>query len=174
MEGISIELISRESATEILSFEKENRTFFETMVPSRGNEYYETERFTSIIEELVQEQEQGICFMYLIRDGSGQMVGRVNLVSIVRDDIHTAEIGYRIGEKHNGKGYATNAIKLLVSEAFVTHGLQKLEAGTSPNNVGSQIALLKNGFRFIAKSSELIKVNDHFEESVLFERLREI
>lgn len=173
MQGISIELISRETATEILTFEKENRAFFETMVPSRGDEYYEPQQFTSIIEELIQEQVQGSCFMYLIRDESGQLVGRVNLFSVSRDEIHTAEIGYRIGEKHNGKGYATNAIKLLVSEAFATHGLQKLEAGTSPNNVGSQIALLKNGFRFVAKSSELIKVNEHFEESVLFERVRE-
>jgi ribosomal-protein-alanine N-acetyltransferase len=173
MQGISIELISRETATEILTFEKENRTFFETMVPSRGDEYYETQQFTSIIEELVQEQEQGSCFMYLIRDESGHMVGRVNLFSVSRDEIHTGEIGYRIGEKHNGKGYATNAIKLLVNAAFTTHGLQKLEAGTSPNNVGSQIALLKNGFRFTAKSSELVKVNGNFEESVLFERLRE-
>lgn len=171
MKNITIELVSKSNAKEILDFEKENRSFFESIVPSRGDQYYEINYFMNIINGIVEEQAQGLCYMYLIRNESGAMVGRVNLVSVVRGIFQKAELGFRVGKKHNGKGYGTRAVKLAIDEAFNQYDLHRIEAGTSPQNTGSQIVLIKNGFQFVGRAKEVIKVNNKWEDSLLFEKL---
>ena len=67
-------------------------------------------------KELLKEQEDAISSFYLIKDGSGIIVGRINLVDI--DPINgTAHVGYRIGEAFTQKGIANEALKLLVKLA---------------------------------------------------------
>lgn len=59
----------------------------------------------------------------------------------------TADIGYLIGDRSAwGKGYASQAIQLMVEYAFSDLGLSKLTAGCSQGNEGSRKALLKAGF----------------------------
>ncbi|MBS4537488.1 GNAT family N-acetyltransferase [Clostridium sp. D2Q-11] len=171
MEKITIELISRSNAIEVLEFERENRQFFESTLPSRGDKYYEEEFFMEIIEEIIEEQTEGQCYMYVIRNELGKVVGRVNLFSVVRGMFEKAEIGYRIGQKHNGKGYATKAVELAIDEGFNKYNLHRIEAGTSPNNIGSQIVLIKNGFQFIGRTRDVIRINNKWEDGILFERL---
>lgn len=84
---------------------------------ARNDNYYEFKSFTTIIKELTEEQEKGMTYMYLVKCSSGDIVGRVNLVSVVRGGFNKAELGYRVGEKHQGKGYATAAVKLALTEA---------------------------------------------------------
>jgi len=171
MENVTIELISSSNAKEIFDFEIENRNFFELGLPSRGDKYYEFDNFLDTINEIVEEQEKGLCYMYLIRNELSEMVGRVNLISIERGIFQKAELGYRIAKKYNGKGYATKAVKLVIDDAFNKYNLHRLEAGTCPDNIGSQIVLIKNGFQFIGRSKEVIMVNNKWEDSILFERI---
>lgn len=168
MTDLTIEIVSQANANEILEFEKENRDYFETFVPSRGDEYYEKDNFHKIINSIIEEQLQDLCYMYIIRNKEGEMVGRVNIVDITREECRKAELGYRIGRKHCGKGYATAAVKLAVTEAFGRHRIEQLEAGTSPTNIGSQIVLLKNGFEFVSRQEKVMQVNNRWEDSIHF------
>ncbi|MGE5591524.1 MAG: GNAT family N-acetyltransferase [Bacillota bacterium] len=65
-----------------------------------------------------------------------------------------AEVGYRIAKRHNGKGYATQALKLILDDAFGKYGLHAVEANTTPDNIGSQIVLIKNGFELVGRSRD--------------------
>jgi len=114
------------------------------MVLSRGDNYYDFNSFKNIINELVKEQ--GLIYMYFIMDDSVKIIGRVNLVSIIRGSFNKAELCYRIAEKCQGKGYATRAVKYVLDEAINKHKLHRIEAGTSTDNKGFQIVLIKNGF----------------------------
>jgi len=172
MGKITIEKISKSHAEELLKFEKENREFFEVNIPPRADEYYSLKNIEKILDEIVMEQEKGLCYMYLIRNKSKEIVGRVNLFSIVRGLFQKAEIGYRIGKKYNGLGYATKAVKLAINEAFNKYDLHRIEAGTSQNNIGSQVVLVKNGFEFIGRTRQVIKINEKWEDGILFERIK--
>jgi RimJ/RimL family protein N-acetyltransferase len=58
------------------------------------------------------------------------------------------DVGLIIGERRcHGKGYGTEAIKLVKRLAFDHLGLRKLTASCYSNNVGSARAFLKAGFR---------------------------
>ena len=109
--------------------------------------------------------------MYLIRNEKEELVGRVNLVSIARELFQKAEVGYRIGKEYNRKGYATEAVKLACKEGFEKYKLHRIEAGTSIKNIGSQIVLIKNGFEFIGRTRQVIKINGQWVDGILFERL---
>ena len=93
------------------------------------------------------------------------------MVSVIRSNLNNAEIGYRIGEEHQGKGYATYAVGLLLEEAEKTHKLHRIEAGTSHNNIGSQVVLVKNGFQFTGRNSKFIYQNGQWIDSINFEKI---
>jgi len=82
------------------------------------------------------------------------------------------ELGYRIGENHQGKGYASEAVRNLTKLAFDSYGIDYIQALTSPNNIASQIILIKNGFAFIKRIPNDVEVNGAFEDSIVFERVR--
>ena len=171
MTDISIKLLNQSDEAELFKFELENRAFFESMVLSRGDSYYDFNNFKTIMKEIIEEQEKGLIYMYLIMDDCGKIVGRINLVSIVRGCFNKAELGYRIAEKHQRKGYATSAVKFILAEAASKHKLHRIEAGTSHNNIGSQIVLIKNGFQFAGRYNKYIYQNGQWYDSINFEKI---
>lgn len=171
MGDIIVKLLEESDAEGLLKFELENRAFFNRILLARGDSYYELDNFKAIVKELTEEQENGLAYMYLVKDDSDKIVGRVNLVSIVKGNFNKAELGYRIGENQQGKGYATSAVKLVLEEAAYRYKLHRIEAGTSPDNIGSQIVLIKNGFQFTGRYNKYIYQNEKWHDSITFERI---
>lgn len=87
-----------------------------------------------------------------------------------------ADIGYLIGEKSCwGKGYATEAIGLILEFAFETLKLHRVEAGAYEQNIGSQKALLKNGFiqEGVFRKRKFLKTHDMYCDSYKYSVLKE-
>lgn len=150
---IYIERLNEQDAKELFAFECHNRTFFEHTVPARGDDYYSFGTFEIRHKELLKEQEDAISSFYLIKEGSGTIIGRINLVDI--DPINgTAHVGYRIGEAFTQKGIANEALKLLVNLAPELNVTQ-IHAKTTSDNIASQKVLVKNGFERISINEEI-------------------
>ncbi|MBK1813237.1 GNAT family N-acetyltransferase [Clostridium sp. YIM B02505] len=167
--GISIELVSENNAAEIYSFEIDNREYFEEILPSRGEEYYRPEVFEKIIKEIIEEQNRNECYMHIIRNEAGKMVGRINFFSIRGENIKTAELGYRIGENDDRKGYATEAVEIAIDKGFKEYNFKKIEAGTASDNIGSQRVLEKNQFVLVKKIEKHVQLNDKWIDSFIYE-----
>ena len=56
------------------------------------------------------------------------------------------EIGYGIGVRHQGKGYATMGVRLMLAEAFAQPNVAKIYATTRSDNLPSRRVLEKCGF----------------------------
>ncbi len=56
----------------------------------------------------------------------------LGLYDVARGHLQKAEIGYRVGQRHNGRGYATAAVALALAEAYGRLGLHRVEAFTAP------------------------------------------
>lgn len=142
---IKLEILQKKDAEPLFQFETENRAFFETMVPSRGNNYYLFDQFLRIMEELLSEQVDRKSFFYLIKDDeTSKIVGRINLVDVDWDN-KAVEIGYRIGEPYLKMGLATKALRLILKETKKMD-IRTIYAKTTHNNIGSQKVLENNGF----------------------------
>ena len=145
--NIHIEKLQETDAEPLFQFEVENRSYFRTMVPDRGDDYYHFESFKNKLDELLIEQAQGISTFYLIRDERFTILGRINLVDF--DVLNgKTELGYRIGEKYTGRGIASIALKLLLDEMCKNEDVNHISARTTTNNVASQKVLMKNGFTY--------------------------
>ncbi|WP_342512417.1 GNAT family N-acetyltransferase [Sporosarcina sp. FSL K6-1522] len=150
---ISIVRLQDRDAEELYRFEMENRRFFEEMVPSRGDGYYQFETFKIRHQDLLVEQQDERSEFYLIRDNSGNIVGRINLVDITNN---VAEVGFRVGKEYVGKGIGTTALNLLLKTAI---HVEKVIGKTTTNNIASQKTLEKNGFKQVYISDELFEMN---------------
>lgn len=154
---LTLELLSEDMADELLQFELDNRAFFESMIPGRGDDYYNPETFRAVLRGLIQERVEGTAFMYIIRNEEGQLAGRMNLVNI-DPETKTAEVGYRIGEAFGNRGYATEAVRLVLLEAAHLK-LRYVQASTIDINEASQSVLIKNQFQLIGRDPEQIEWN---------------
>ena len=171
MELIKIKLLTQMDTNELFAFEKENREYFQSIGLARVDAYYQYESFEQIVKELVCEQDKGLLYMYLVIDQYGNIVGRVNLSDIIQEPLNKAELGYRIGKGYQGKGYATSAVKLILRQVNQSHKLHRIEAGTSPQNIGSQIVLIKNGFQFVGRYNQYYLHGDKWTDNLLFEKV---
>ena len=155
---IFIEKLHVTDAENLYNFELENRNFFEEMVPTRGDAYYNPETFKKRHETLLEEQVIGGSCFYLIKDQDSSIVGRINLVDIDESD-KIGYLGYRVGQAYTGKGIAYKALKLLV-ETVTGGAVKQIKAKTTTNNIASQRVLEKNGFEKIGTSGEEFEMND--------------
>ena len=169
---VEVRPLEESDAGALLRFEEENRAFFEATLPPRPATYYTHEHVQRTIATGIEERRAGSSFMYVVASTDGEIVGRVNLVDVARGPVQGAELGYRIGERHQGRGYATRAVAHALHEAFEVLGLHRIEASTAVTNVGSQIVLLRNGFRFFGCARRSLLVNGTWIDSVCFERHR--
>lgn len=96
-----------------------------------------------------------------MKDGAGDIIGRVNLVDV--DDDGIGGIGYRMASSVAGRGLATLAMKLLIDEAKTLPNVRALEAKTTTNHIASQKVLERNGFTKLGVSKETY-VNTSGEE----------
>jgi len=142
---IKLEKLKYHDAQQLLRFEQENRTYFEKMVPSRGDGYYCFNTFKVRHQSLLEEQKMKESYFYLIKDIEGVILGRMNLVDIDLSQ-NSAYIGYRVGQKFTGQGIAIKAVRLLLEDVD-NLGISKIFAKTTTNNIGSQKVLEKTGFK---------------------------
>lgn len=82
---------------------------------------------------------------FAIRDLTGTYVGTINITPDKDDKTH-GEVGYYIGSEFQGRGFTTEAARLLSDFAFSELGYSLLYAKVHPDNTGSQRVLLKAGF----------------------------
>lgn len=152
-------------------FKKENREYFQSIGLGRANTYYRYDSFSQIVKKLVFEQDKGLLYMYLVIDQDGTIVGRMNLTDIIQEPLNKDELGYRIGERHQVKGYATSAVKLILEQASQRYQFHRIEAGTASTNIGSQIVLIKNGFQFVEKYNQYLLQDNKWIDNLLFEKV---
>ena len=101
--------------------------------------------YGEMLEGCLEHPEQWDWYaMWIIENEDGIRVG--DLCFKGYEDGKNPEIGYGIDDEFQGKGYATEAVKLALEWAFRHSGVAAVEAETDPDNIASQRVLAKCGF----------------------------
>ncbi|WP_312472059.1 GNAT family protein [Neobacillus sp.] len=163
-ENIYIRSFSKDDAAALLRLQTENRRFFEKFSMERNEDFYsiETQLNRIKIYEEDRRNDQAYTFGIFINDGT--LIGTINLFQVLRGSLQGAFIGYFLDEKHNGKGFTTKAVKLLVAYAFDELNLHRIEAGVMPHNIGSIRVLEKSGFHKEGIAVKNVKINGKWED----------
>lgn len=102
------------------------------------------------MKSVAKELHDWYTYWYIIKNN--EITGMIGFKGINNQEL---EIGYGISKRYEGKGYITNAIKIIVDWAFSHGNIKTIKASkVLRNNHGSQRVLEKNGFKMIGKDSE--------------------
>ena len=128
-----------------------NENYYRWLNDPEVTQYLETRYFPQPMEKIkeyveITNSKSDQVFLAICINQNGQHIGNIKLGPL--NWIHRlGEISLVIGEKeHWGKGYASEAIKLVSDYAFDIIGLHKVTAGTYSTNPGSVRAFEKAGF----------------------------
>jgi len=75
--------------------------------------------------------------MLVCRTEDDAIIGFFNLSQIAEAPVRSAYIGYAVGKRYAGRGYMSEAIKLVLRIAFEDLGLELIEANIQPGNRAS-------------------------------------
>lgn len=92
----------------------------------------------------------------------GQIVG-------TRKEKASIEIGYRVIPEERNKGYCTDAVSTFVHYLFTNEKIEKVTAGSNPQNVASRLVLKKAGFKEVGYRKNAIKINNVWMDGILYE-----
>jgi [ribosomal protein S5]-alanine N-acetyltransferase len=173
LSGIRIRPVVAADATELLRFELAHRAYFERWVNARDPSFYSEQGVAAAITAAEMGRAHDHAHQYLIVD-DGRLVGRVNLTNVRRLHYQCAELGYRIGEHDGGRGVASRAVALCLSEAFGPLGLLRIEAVARPENQGSVRVLARNGFTQFGHSRRSVELGGQWYDRLMFERHRDV
>ena len=157
-------------ADELLRFEADNRAFFEARINSRPPGYYSADGVRAAIALAEREAADDKGYQFLVRTEVGELVGRVNLAGVRRTHFQMADLGYRMAESACGKGYASEAVRLVLAKAFGELGLARVEAIARVGNAGSVKVLLRNGFLEFGRSTRSFELGGAWHDRLHFER----
>lgn len=163
-ENIYIRPFLADDASALLELQTENRSFFEKFSMVSQEDFYTNESQLNKIQMYEEDckNDQSYTFGIFISDGT--LIGTIELFQVLRGSLQSAFIGYFLDEKHNGKGYTTEAVKLLVEHAFNEIKLHRIEAGVMPHNIGSIRVLEKSGFHKEGIALKNVKINGKWED----------
>ena len=102
------------------------------------------ERFAAYLTRTAREDQAS----YLIRHRDcGGLVGYVNINNIVRGALRSGHLGYASFLSHARRGLMAAGLAAVVTDAFTSLGLHRLEANIQPDNTPSLNLVRRLGFR---------------------------
>jgi ribosomal-protein-alanine N-acetyltransferase len=99
---------------------------------------------------------------------TGERVGSVGIMNVVRGVSQSAFLGYTIFNRHWGKGYGREAVSAAFDVAFTDLGLHRLEAGVEPGNLRSIRLARSLGMRKEGKKLRCIRQRGGWRDLLIY------
>ncbi|CAG9612029.1 [Ribosomal protein S5]-alanine N-acetyltransferase [Bacillus rhizoplanae] len=163
--SIFVKILEESDAEKLLDLELKNRDFFQLYTALREDDFYTLEGQLNRIRENKEKKDLDQLYsfgIYVIE--TEELIGNITLTEVLRGPLQSCFIGYALDKNHNGKGYMTEAVKLVVSYAFDELKLHRIEAGVMPHNIGSIKVLEKSGFHKEGIAKKNVKINGRWED----------
>lgn len=160
--GTRVELRSFEPGdiAQLTALRRRNRAFLEPWEPRRSEAFFTEAGQRAEIERDRADwaADRGYAFVVVERE-TGALRGRMALANVVRGAWENATLGYFIDEEMGGRGFATEAVGLVVRFAFGPCRLHRVQAAVMPHNDRSRRVLEKNDFRLEGRAPRYLRLD---------------
>jgi [ribosomal protein S5]-alanine N-acetyltransferase len=113
---------------------------------------------------LARSRRETNAFFLAFRREDDAIVGFLNISEIVRGKLQSGFLGYGAVAGNEGRGYMTEAMQLVLREAFTTLRLHRLEANVQPGNAASSALARRCGFELEGFSPRYLKVGGRWRD----------
>lgn len=159
---------------DLADFHIRNRDYFTQFSASREERYFTVSYQRQLLNMFAEDKlEDSRYCLGIFLNQTHQLIGVISLSEIARGPLQNAYLGYCLDQIHAGKGYTTEAVRLLITYAFETLKLHRIEAGIMPANIASIRVLEKNKFEKEGLCRRNIKINGNWEDHYLYARINE-
>ncbi|MFN2594640.1 MAG: GNAT family N-acetyltransferase [Actinomycetota bacterium] len=156
-------------ASEVLDLRLRNRKFVAPFEPRRPETHFTLKTQVRLLEDEERAWKGGLQYVFGIFDNlSDELIGRISMSNVVRGGWHNATVGYFVDQANNGRGVATEALKLAVNFAFHRASLHRVQAGIMPRNASSIRVVEKVGFRFEGVALRYLSINGVWEDHNIY------
>ncbi len=158
----------------LLDLRVRNRDFLRPFEPRHSDAHFTFQGQKELVEKAIQNWESGTGYGFgIFLMSTDQLLGRVNLSNVVRGAWQNCTIGYFLDERHNGQGFATEAVRLAVYFAFEHADLHRVQGAVMPRNLASIRVLQKVGFRYEGVAEYYLQINGKWEHHNIYSLTRE-
>jgi ribosomal-protein-alanine N-acetyltransferase len=124
-------------------------------------------------EYFSRQQDPRFAAFFIWMTEPRELVGVVNLSEIVHGQFRSAYLGYYAFVPYAGRGFMKDGLAKVITHAFTSMKLHRLEAYFQPGNRPSKALVKKLGFRREGFSPRYLKINgrwrDHERWAILSE-----
>jgi RimJ/RimL family protein N-acetyltransferase len=110
---------------------------------------------------------------FLIQGKNGSRLGYIWHFNVMHPAGRILEIGYFLLPNERGKGYCTEAVKIMIDYLFLSKNIGRIQAMNDMRNLGSQKALEKAGFKKEGTIRKLFFLRGQLADAFLYSILRE-
>ena len=167
--GSPLRPLERKDLPALARLTRANLAFLAPTSPLRSEEHFTDEGQERALLERLEAAENGTALPMVIVDRAGDIVGTLNVNSIIRGAFQSASIGYWVSRERNGEGFASAAVAAAKQVASTQLGLHRLQAETLVGNEASQRVLTKNGFVRYGLARDYLKIAGRWQDHVLFQ-----
>jgi len=110
---------------------------------------------------------------FIIEKKDGTKIGFITHFFVLHIAGRQLEIGYALIPSERGKGYCSEAVKIMVDYLFLSHVFVRIQAQIDPMNIASQKVVEKNGFRREGLVRKSLFSKGEWRDALLYSILRE-
>jgi ribosomal-protein-alanine N-acetyltransferase len=143
--------------TEFLSLNRLSATFYRGLAAPMTN----PRLFAAYVRRSNSPEYLGLL---VCRREDDAIVGTVNLSQIVRGGFQSAYMGYQVFAPFASRGYMTDAMRLVLRQAFNVVRLHRVEANIQPTNAPSLALVRRAGFRREGFSPRYLKIGGRWRD----------
>ncbi|MHA0858269.1 GNAT family N-acetyltransferase [Paenibacillus sp. CMAA1364] len=169
--GIYMRSLHIGDSTCLLELRLRTRYTHAAFEPKQHDDFYTLYEQQQIILRRIQDAENDQAYAFGIFTMQENLIGLITLSNVARGVAQFADVGYFIKQQEHNKGYMTAALKLILQYAFKSLELHRLQAAILPHNISSRRVLEKSGFRYEGKARQYIKINDQWQDHLIFAML---
>ncbi|HVP27234.1 MAG TPA: GNAT family protein [Candidatus Bathyarchaeia archaeon] len=109
---------------------------------------------------------------FIVEKKDGSKIGLICHFTLVHPAGKILEIGYSLVPNERGKGYGTEAVKIMVDYLFLSKDVTRVQACTDTRNLASQKVLEKAGFKKEGTMRQYLFMRGQQRDACLYSILR--
>ena len=139
----------------------------------QGEYFFPTQRSRTETEKTMSEPSPYEWKDFVIAKKDGTKIGIINSYYVLHPMGKVLEIGFALIPNERGKGYCTEAAKIMVDYLFLTKEAPCIQTSTDVKNIASQKVLEKVGFKKEGTMRKRFYSRGKWQDVILFSILRE-
>ncbi len=169
---ITLKSFTPDCAEELLEYYIRNKDHLSCYEPTRDNSFYTIEAQKDILFESYKNLMSGTGIdLGIYKDN--QLIGKIKISNIVYGVFKSGIVGYSLDNEHQGNGYMTEALNLILRYAEDELELHRLEASILTDNSKSRSVLIRCGFKEVGLNEKYLFINGAWRNHITFSRILE-